>query len=285
MKIAVCQFQILFEQKQKNYVRAEKYVREAAGKEADIILFPEMSFTGFSMNTELTGETGHGLETVRLISELAKQMGIAVGFGWVKRRFKENILNENMLKSDTMKPDIIEKDRTAQSENHYTIIDQYGEILNDYVKIHPFSYSGEDIYFSAGDKAETFFYEGICFGTSICYDLRFPELYQELSKKAHMILVPANWPDTRSVHWKTLLRARAIENQVYIIGINCYGTQGHQYYSGGSSVINPNGEILLEINDTEDMQIIDITDDVDEYREKFPVKKDRRNSLYGKFYV
>lgn len=127
--------------------------------------------------------------------------------------------------------------------------------------------------------------DGIPFGLSICYDLRFPELYQQLSKEAHVILVPANWPVGRRSHWRTLLTARAIENQSYMIGINCYGNQGELYYSGNSSAVMPNGEVLFDITDKEEMRIFELTDDVPLYRKQFPTKADRRPELYKEFYA
>ena len=256
MKIAVCQLDIRFEDKEKNLTRAEKFIHQAASDQAALILFPEMSFTGFSMNTIFTGEE-HG-ETLERIREIALREKIAIGFGWVKGR--------------------------TQAENHYTIVDENGKVLEDYVKIHPFSYSGENEFFVKGSRPGSFIYKGIPFGISICYDLRFPELYQQLSKEAHVILVPANWPVRRRSHWRTLLQARAIENQTYMIGINCYGRQEELYYSGNSSVVTPQGEVLFDIEDREEMQIIELTDDVATCRADFPVKEDRRLSLYRKFY-
>lgn len=256
MKIALCQFEIQYEQKEANLIRAESFIKEAALKGASFILFPEMSFTGFSMNTLLTGE--EDFETVKKMKQLAVKYHIAIGFGWVNKK--------------------------AQSENHYTVINAKGETAGDYIKIHPFSYSKENDYFTGGTKTTTFELGDICFGISICYDLRFPEIYQQLSKNADVILVPANWPAKRVMHWNTLLLARAIENQVYIIGINCTGRQGFTKYQGDSNVVNPDGVALLEAADKESLQIIKIEKDTYKYREEFPTKKDRKPDLYKNFY-
>lgn len=257
MKIAICQFEIQYEKKEKNMKRAESFIKEAALKGASFILFPEMSFTGFSMNTSLTGEEHN--ETVCLMRKLAKDIGIAVGFGWVNKK--------------------------SESENHYTVVNKDGEILGDYTKIHPFSYAKEDDYFVGGTKVCTFVYDNFCFGLSICYDLRFPEIFQELSKVSDVILVPANWPSGRIAHWNTLLQARAIENQVYMIGINCTGRQGFTRYNGSSRVINPDGEILLNVGNEESLQMIEIENDVETFRKKFPTKKDRKTEIYKEFYM
>ncbi len=258
MRIAVCQLEIAYEEKENNLIKAEKFVKSAAERRADILFFPEMSFTGFSMNTKLTGETDEKPQTFLKVKQYAIKHQMAIGFGWVKGK--------------------------SNSENHYTIVDKCGKVLCDYVKIHPFSYSGEDNYFSAGNELKTFDFGDMKFGISICYDLRFAEIYGAMSEYAHVMIVPANWPEKRKQHWQTLLRARAIENQVYMAGINCFGNQNGLYYSGNSSVVNPNGDVLFEINDREGMEIIDIENDVFKYRSEFPVKKDRRKELYREFY-
>lgn len=254
MKVAICQLGIEYEQKERNLEKAEQFIKDAAKQRAKLVIFPEMSFTGFSMNIELTGEDNN--YTINRITEMAKKYQVAVGFGWVKHK--------------------------KDAENHYTVIDKDGTILADYVKIHPFSYQDEDQYFVGGDHIVTFEFEGMTIGLTICYDLRFPEIYQALSETAQVILVPANWPNVRKSHWQTLLKARAIENQAYIVGVNCRGTQSGIYYSGESAVINPIGDVLFEVSDVERMQVLHIKNDAEEYRKIFPVKRDRRHELYRK---
>lgn len=256
MRLAVCQMNIIWENKKENYKKAEQFCKKAKELGADLICFPEMSFTGFSMNTQKTAEKDN--ETVNLMKEYAKKYHLALGFGWTKKT-------------------------EGKAENHYTVID--GEkICGDYIKIHPFSYSGEDQYFQGGTKPCIIEVKGLKIGLTVCYDLRFPELYQYLSEKAELILVPANWPKSRSMHWKILLQARAIENQSYIAGINCYGDIGQLYYSGDSCVFHPNGECICGYLDKEELQICDIENDVKKYRNGFPVKQDRKPDLYKEFY-
>lgn len=161
-----------------------------------LALFPEMSFTGFSMNTSSTKE--ENMESIRLVQEWTQEYQMAIGCGWVKGS-------------------------GDKCENHYTLIN-HGVIIADYVKIHPFSYSGEDKYFTKRNKLSICNVDNFVVGLQICYDLRFPEVFQILSKKASLIIVPSNWPKIRREHWNCLLKARAIENQVYLSGINCVGT-------------------------------------------------------------
>lgn len=257
MKIALCQMQIVWEDKENNRQAVHRYFIEAEEKKVDLLLFPEMTLTGFSMNIEVTAEEDS--ETLTFFKQEAVLRNVSVGFGWVKRVGK-------------------------CAENHYTIMGINGKIINDYVKIHPFSYSGEDIMFNAGEKVQNFKIDNIEFGNFICYDLRFPEVFQISSKEAHVIIVPANWPAARAEHWKCLLQARAIENQVYILGINCVGYQKEQYYLGDSCVINPNGEISSMLLEHAGLLIYDLKDDVEHYRRLFPMRKDRKESFYQSNY-
>lgn len=253
MKIALAQTNIIWENKEQNILNAEKIITVCSSDNVDFVLFPEMSFTGFSMDTDVTAEdSGY---TFGQISELAKIYNIYVGFGWVK-------------KTDN------------KSKNCYTIIDNKGKHLNTFEKIHPFSYSGENLKFDGGNKVSVFSINNIKFSNFICYDLRFPELFRLVADKVHAILVPACWPAKRSEHWKTLLRARAIENQVYIFAINCVGDIGGLYYSGDSCVINPNGDIINILSGKAGVISYEFNDDVMEYRKQFPVLNDRRNEFY-----
>ena len=253
MRIAIAQTHIIWEDKHSNIIETKRIIESQAKNRCDLFLFPEMSFTGFSMNTAITQEANH--ESLSAMRDLAKEKRIAIGFGWVEKN-------------------------GDKCRNNYTVINCKGDIVSSYAKIHPFSYSEEDKYFSGGDKIVTFSLEDVEFGTFICYDLRFPELFRTVVDRVHAIVIPANWPAKRAEHWKTLLRARAIENQVYIFAANCVGNIGGQYYSGDSCVINPNGDIEEMISDKEGVINYDFYDNVHEIREEFPVLNDRRFEVY-----
>ena len=253
MRIALAQTAIIWEDKEQNFKKAEEQIKDAVNHNTDAIFFPEMSFTGFSMNTDATKESGDG--TVRRMQSIAGQYRMAAGFGWVR-------------------------DCGGKCENHYTVVDRSGKIISDYVKLHPFSYSGEHLQFRGGDTLSYFSLYGIACSTFICYDLRFPEIFQAASKRAHVIVVPANWPAKRSGHWRTLLRARAVENQVYILAVNCTGDIGGIRYAGDSCVIDPDGAVRSVLHDGEGIVYFELTDNVGEIRREFPVKRDRREELY-----
>lgn len=255
MRIALVQSHIIWEDRDKNLSGLEKTVSENG--DADLFLFPEMSFTGFSMNTDKTADLRG--ETVSFVKDIALRYKVTIGFGWVR-------------KTD------------EKCENVYTVIDSSGMILSEYTKIHPFSYSGEDKYFRGGNKISVFRIENIPFSTFICYDLRFPELFRAVCREVHAVIIPANWPEKRSEHWKTLLRARAIENQVYVFGINCVGEMKGQYYSGDSCVIDPNGKVITRLSDEEGIIKYDLTDDTEAFRNAFPVLNDIRADFHLKVY-
>lgn len=260
IKAALAQTQIVWEDQGRNYEIAGKRIEEAVSQKAEAIFFPEMSFTGFSMNTDATKESDE--RTIQRMSALARQYQISIGFGWVK----------NCIAI------------CGKCENHYTVVDSAGTVLSDYAKLHPFSYSGEDFKFQGGSALTRFALKGIPCSSFICYDLRFPEIFQAVSKNVHMIIVPANWPAKRREHWKALLRARAIENQVYILAVNCVGEIGGVSYMGDSCIIDPDGDVRAELSGTEGMMVLELTDDVEQFRGEFPVKRDRRESFYAKLY-
>ena len=253
MKVALYQMHIIWENKDANYVQLEEKLKVVCSRGIDLFLLPEMSFTGFSMNTDVTKEKDD--RTIKKMQDFASRYNVAIGFGWVK-------------------------DCGNKSENHYTVVNKNGKIISDYVKIHPFSYAGENERFQGGHSIDSFQLSNINFSNFICYDLRFPEIFQIASKIANVILVPANWPARRREHWTCLLRARALENQVYIIAINCVGEMNGVIYSGDSCIISPNGEVLSGLLDQEGVLEYELMDDVQEFRIEFPVKQDRREELY-----
>lgn len=248
---------IVWENKEENFIKAEKAVIEAVEKGAEVLFLPEMSFTGFSMNIGFTAENNN--YTVNRIKSLCKKYNIAIGFGWTEKCGNK-------------------------AKNCYTVLDKNAEELSTYVKIHPFSYGNEDKYFVKGTELSKYNINGIDFSTAICYDVRFPELFQGICKDESIkaVVIPANWPAKRAEHWKALVRARAIENQVYIIAVNCVGDIGKTEYSGDSCVISPNGDIKEYMGSSEGVCVAELVYDIDKLRKNFPVKQDRQVELYKK---
>lgn len=259
MKIAICQTNIVFEDKEQNIAKALELIKAAAGQGADLILFPEMSFTGFSMNISLTAEdNGYSTDIMR---RAAIDNKIAIGFGYVQLS-------------------------NGKGENRYIILSSDGSILSDYTKIHSFAIGGERDDFSSGNILPVpVEISSQKIATFICYDLRFPEIFRAVADNCTFIAVAANWPESRREHWITLLKARAIENQVYIAGINCTGNQNGLIYCGDSMIINPSGEIIAEAARSKDeMVICEISDDTEKIRKDFPVGISRKIELYREIY-
>lgn len=162
------------------------------------------------------------------------------------------------------------------------VIDQ-GEVVGSYRKLHLFSTMREDQYLGAGNQALVADTSVGKLGIAICYDLRFPELFRKLSLEgAEIICLPAEWPKPRQEHWKTLLRARAIENQLFVIAANCCGIQGKFDFFGLSQLISPLGNILqiAEESDTELIAEFDFSE-MEKYRAQINVLADRRDDIYG----
>ncbi len=258
MKIGLVQNNILWENKQFNLNSSKEYFKRAKDINIDLLLFPELSFTGFTMN--INGFQELDFYTINYISSLCKTYGINVGIGYIQ-----------------------EIKHSEKAQNNYVIISKSGEILCNYSKIHPFAHSGEDKFYLGGNEIVSCTIDNITLCPFICYDLRFPEIFQIASKSCDLITVAANWPRSRINHWVSLLKARAIENQCYVAGINRIGIGNNLVYSGNSMVVNPLGEIIAYGEDgMDDIVVAEINrETVLAARSKFKFKDDRREDLYS----
>lgn len=267
MRVALGQLDMIWENKELSILRGEKMIQEAAQAQADVIVFPEMSFTGFSMNLDRIGEPVGQSETVGKMSALARRYQIAIGFGWAALPQATDRINEKSLGS-----------------NRFTLLDGNGEIVTEYSKIHPFTYGGESERYAKGEQIVSVPFLGRNVSLFICYDLRFPELFQIASQESDIIFVIANWPEIRSAHWQTLLRARAIETQSYLVGVNCYGSRDGDSYSGDSMAVDSIGNILGILSGREGVLICDLDDRAWRLRQKFSTRTDRQEELYGEYF-
>jgi predicted amidohydrolase len=150
------------------------------------------------------------------------------------------------------------------------------------VKTHPFSLSGEDRVFEKGNELQTCDFGGATVGLTICYDLRFPELYQGLSKTCGVIVNIANWASKRTLHWNVLLQARAIENQVFMIGVNRTGSAPDgQSYDHSSAIFGPFGNPIAPLEEDGEYGVYTIDlEEVTTVRSAYSVKSDRRVDWY-----
>lgn len=259
MVIGIVQMNIEWEDIYSNMNKMEEFIGEASEKKVELLLFPEMTLTGFTM--DITKHIFSEEEIIRWISKIAVKNNISIGIGFGILIDKKGL-------------------------NKYVIISHKGKVLCDYSKIHPFSYSGEDKKYYKGIDIVSANLGDIKITPFICYDLRFPEIFQIASKKSNLICVAANWPKEREKHWITLLIARAIENQCYIAGVNRIGKGNGIEYSGSSMIIDPEGNVLNSINSDEGIIISEISEDnVKNIRKMFTLKRDRRESLYRIYYA
>jgi omega-amidase len=215
MKIGLVQYNPLWESKEENKKKITELIKRDLEKKS-LLIFPEMTLTGFTMRPFEFSETLEG-DSFKFFSKIAEEYKAYIAAG------------------------LIEKKDEAYF-NSLIVLNPKGEIISTYRKIHPFSYSEEDKNYKRGDAVIISEISGYKVGLSICYDLRFPELYRFYAKeRVHFIIVIANWPDTRIEHWRTLLKARAIENQCYVAGVNRVGEDPKLHYPGFSSVFDPMG--------------------------------------------
>jgi predicted amidohydrolase len=151
-----------------------------------------------------------------------------------------------------------------------------------YRKIHPFTLAGEERHYGAGTAVATAEVEGVRVTPVICYDLRFGELFRMTAHRTDLFVVVANWPDRRSMAWRVLLRARAIDSQAWMLGVNRVGTDGNGVaHRGDSSFIDPLGEVLSTLSWEEGLVVGDVdVETVRTLREKLPFLADRRPEVY-----
>ena len=260
MKIACLQLNIIWENKQENFNKVEKLISEAVNKGAELVCLPELFSTGFTMNSDKFAEKISGA-TSRFLQGQAKEHKIYLIGGLIEN-------TEDWPK------------------NTCIVLNQKGELISKYHNIHPFSLDKEDENYGKGSKISFFEIDNIKASTFICYDLRFPELFSVATEKgAKIIFVIANWPSSRKEHWKILLRARAIEDQIFIVGVNRVGSSPIGNYSGDSVIIDPLGEVIAQGSNLEEVVIGEIeTRQVDEIRKDFPFFEDRRLELYKTLY-
>lgn len=260
MKVGLTQMDIIWENKEKNMEKAGKLMEQAQKQNVDLLVFPEMTLTGFTMNTDLAGEEMLFSPTLRFFKESSRKYHMAMAFGYVED-FGQEYYNKLMIVSD-------------------------GRIIYDYDKIHPFNYSDEGKHYIGGHEIKTTRLQDIELSGFVCYDLRFPEIFQVVSGQADMILVIANWPKDRILHWETLLRARAIENQCYIIGVNRIGRGNDIEYIESSMAFDPMGERLTKPHSKSELMVVDVDPgNVKKIRTQFPFKQDRQTELYESFYA
>jgi predicted amidohydrolase len=251
IKVALVQYDPVWENKQQNR-RQISQLLESISDSISLIVLPELTLTAFTMRSKSFAEPISG-DTVLFFGEIAKRFNAHVIGGFIEE-FDEEYFNTLVQIS----PD--------------------GLVAANYHKVHPFSYSSEQRFYQSGLKPVIGEIGDIKIGFSICYDLRFPELFRHYAKNRTQIIVNiANWPVPRIKHWSHLLIARAIENQSFLIGVNRIGKDKKNIYNGRSAVIDPIGETIVDINDSETVAIAEIDVSlVEKIRKTYPFLEDIR---------
>jgi predicted amidohydrolase len=252
VKVAAVQHDIVWEDRDANFARLAPMIEAAAAQGARLVVLSEMFSTGFSMNTDLVAEPADG-PSVHFLCEQAARHDV-----WVTGSIPE---------------------RPAGAERPFNqlVLAAPDGALNRYAKIHPFGYGAEHEHYAAGDSFLTVAIDGVRCSFFVCYDLRFADEFWPLAPETDCYVVPANWPQSRRLHWSALLRARAIENQAYVVGVNRVGEGGRLTYAGDSVIIDPLGDEVANAGDAECIVTADVeATRVAEIRTRFPFLADRR---------
>jgi predicted amidohydrolase len=253
------QANLAWEDKDASRARIERLLDGASIAPGDLIALPEMCETGFSMNIDRTADDG-GQSAAWLASLAERHRAWVIG-------------------------GVTVRGERGKARNRALVYDPHGNEVARYDKIHPFSFGKEAEFFEGGDSFATFDWHAqgrtIRVSPLICYDLRFPEAFRACrGLGAEMFVVIANWPAERAHHWKSLLCARAIENQAFALGVNRAGDDPYLAYSGGSVAFGPRGEALGELGADDGALRVEVDQSVvREWRERFRAWEDAKLAL------
>ena len=258
LSISLAQMQIKLARVEDNLGRAEQMIDEASRRGSQLIVLPELWSTGYDLENagDYASELGEGM--FAQLSQTACEQSIAV-FGSVLERRGEQVMN---------------------CAAYY---DADGCLSAVYRKIHLFRLFDEHKWLGEGEAPTVMNLPWGVAGLSICYDLRFPELFRQyaVAHGAKLILICAEWPLVRVEHWRTLLMARAIENQCFVVATNSCGDTGGTVFGGHSMIIDPWGKVIVEAGEDEGLLSAEIDlDEVDQVRRTIPVFEDRRPDAY-----
>ena len=267
LKILTVQNSAIIGNKKATLNNVDKLLEPYAGEKFDIMVFPEVWSIGwYCQNFCKESETLEDSETIDFLKNTAQNhKSLVIGGSFIRKH------------KDTYK-------------NTCPVISKTGRLITTYDKMHLFSHKGseENKYVSTGDKLKILDLGFTKIGLSICYDIRFPELFRKYSKEGAEILVNmAAWSVSKPEHWDIMHKARAIENQCFMITADQTGKiTNNEYNLGHSMVINPWGEAVAELMSEESCLIAEIdTDEVSKLRQNFPLVSDRRDKEFSSFNI
>ena len=217
MRVVACQWDITWEDKAANHARVRHLLAAARPRRDSLVVLPEMFATGFSMNVAGITDSGSG-ETQRFLAATAESHGVYLLGG------------------------LVTGEADGEGRNEAVLYSPRGQEAGRYRKIHPYTLAAENEHFVGGDDVALWACNEFVLAPFVCYDLRFPEVFRTAAARgATLFCVIASWPAARSDHWHTLLRARAIENQAYVVGVNRCGDDPAGALRGRQCGLRPPG--------------------------------------------
>jgi len=260
MKITVSlgQMDVILGDTERNLDTVKQMTAEASRRGSDLIVFPELWASGYDLENKESYATSIDQGVFAETADLARQYGV-------------HIVGSNLSIDDQ-----------GRCGNTAVLFGPSGRILGLYTKVHLFGPMQEDTHLVPGEALELADLPWGKTGFAICYDLRFPELFRAYgSAGASLILLPAEWPYPRIAHWRTLIQARAIENQLFVAACNRVGDSGDAKFFGHSMIVGPVGEIIIEGGMEEMLLTASIElDQIEQSRSLFNILGDRRPEVY-----
>ena len=256
MKIALLQLQVLEKNKAANVAHALELL-ESTASQHDLVVMPEVWTTGYSLGHLQTEAELPESPLIAKLQQIAREKHCHILAGSIPMQREGKVYNTSLA------------------------IANDGSIVNNYAKVHLFGLFHEERFFAPGDNFNAFDLGDVRCGSTICYDLRFPELFRHLALQgAQIIFCPAEWPIVRGEAWRLLVQARALENHLFIVAVNCTGTFKKDTFYGHSMVVAPSGKIIAEAGMDEEVVSCEIDlKAIDEVRACINVLKDVREEL------
>ena len=252
MKVAGLQHDVVWEDRDANFEHLAPMIAASAAEGARLVVLTEMFSTGFSMDVARVAEERDGPSAQFLVAR-AREHGV-----WLCGSLPE-------------------RPTADQRPFNQLVLAAPDGAMHRYAKIHPFGYGAEPEHYGAGDAFLTVDVEGVRCSFFVCYDLRFANEFWPLAPSTDCYVVVASWPRQRRTHWSALLRARAIENQAYVVGVNRVGTGDGLTYVGDSVILDPRGEPVAAAGEEECVIVGEVdAGRVRATREKYPFLRDRR---------
>lgn len=257
-QISLVQMDIAFGRPEENFKQVEEKIVAACKDHSDIIVLPELWSTGYDLTRLAQIADKQAQATISFLSKLASKYNVHIVGGSIANNKEKGIYNTLI------------------------VINKSGEVVHTYDKLHLFQLMDEHLYLKSGTSNGLFSLEDRHFASMICYDIRFPEWIRvHTTRGAQAIFVVAEWPEPRLAHWRSLLVARAIENQCYVIACNRVGKDPNNNFAGHSMIIDPWGEIIVEAGEKEEILTASINlDKVTEVRKTIPIFADRKPEYY-----